>query len=66
MRPLQSSAPLEAAHALLRQLCPAMMEDRYLAPDIAAASTMVRDGSLAQVLGTLRAVQALPALWTPA
>jgi hypothetical protein len=27
---------------------------------------MVRDGSLAQVLGSLRTQQALPALWTPA
>ena len=63
LRPLQSSPPLEAAHALLRQTCPAMMEDRYLAPDIAAASALVRDGSLAAVL---RSLQALPALWTPA
>ena len=63
LRPLRSSAALEAAHALLREQCPAMMEDRYLAPDIAAASALVRNGSLARVLRTL---DALPALWTPA
>jgi len=63
LRPLRSSAALEAAHAMLREQCPAMMEDRYLAPDIAAASALVRDGSLARVLRTL---DALPALWTPA
>ena len=63
LRPLQSSPALEAAHTLLRSHCPAMMEDRYLAPDIAAASAMVRDGRLASVLRTL---DALPPLWTPA
>ncbi|KPF61561.1 histidine ammonia-lyase [beta proteobacterium AAP51] len=63
LRPLQSSAPLEQAHALLRAECPSMMEDRYLAPDIAAASALVRSGRLAQVL---RGLQALPPLWQPA
>ena len=63
LRPLQSSPALEAAHTLLRGQCPAMMEDRYLAPDINAASAMVRDGRLASVLRTL---DALPPLWTPA
>ena len=62
LRPLQSSPPLEAAHMLLRSQCPAMMEDRYLALDIAAAGAMVRDGRLAAVLRTL---DALPPLWTP-
>jgi histidine ammonia-lyase len=60
LRPLRSSAPLEAAHALLRAQCPAMMQDRYLAPDIEVASLAVRDGSLAQVL---RRLQGLPGLW---
>ena len=63
LRPLQSSAPLEQAHALLRAECPSMIEDRYLAPDIAAASALVRSGRLAQVL---RGLQALPPLWQPA
>jgi histidine ammonia-lyase len=63
LRPLTSSAPLEAAHALLRARCPAMPADRYLAPDIEQATALVRDGSLARVLRTL---PDLPALWTPA
>ena len=63
LRPLQSSAALEQVHALLRAQCPAMMQDRYLAPDIEAATALVRDGSVAQVL---RSLPDLPALWTPA
>ena len=34
LRPLRSSGPLEAAHALLRERSPAVPVDRYLAPDI--------------------------------
>jgi histidine ammonia-lyase len=63
LRPLRSSAPLEAAHALLRQRCPAMMQDRYLAPDIEAASALVREGRLSQ---GFKALPSLPALWVPA
>ena len=63
LRPLQSSAALEAAHALLRQHSPAIPQDRYLAPDIEAATRLVHDGSLARIL---RSLDALPALWTPA
>jgi histidine ammonia-lyase len=63
LRPLASSAPLEAAHALLREACPAMHDDRLIAPDIEAASGRVRDGSLSRVF---RALPGLPALWTPA
>mgnify|MGYP000093584195 CR=1 FL=1 len=60
LRPLQSSAVLEQVHALLRAQCPAMMQDRYLAPDIEAASALVRRGDLARILRTL---PDLPALW---
>ncbi|CAD5372010.1 Histidine ammonia-lyase [Rubrivivax sp. A210] len=63
LRPLASSPPLEAAHALLRQRCGAMMVDRYLAPDIEAASALVRDGSLSTLLHTL---EGLPTLWVAA
>ncbi len=63
LRPLRSSPPLEAAHALLRRQCAAMPRDRYLAPDIEHAAALVADGSLAR---TLRTLPALPALWTPA
>jgi histidine ammonia-lyase len=63
LRPLRSSPPLEAVHALLRTTCPPMPQDRYLAPDIELATTLVADGSLARILRTL---PGLPALWTPA
>ncbi len=62
LRPLQSSPALEQVHALLRAQCPSMMQDRYLAPDIEAASSLVRGGELARILRTL---PALPALWIP-
>ncbi len=62
LRPLASSTALESAHALLRQQCPAMMSDHYLAPDINAAGAMVRGGALSPIL---HALDDLPALWTP-
>ncbi len=62
LRPLRSSASLEAAHALLRQHCAAMPEDRHLAPDIDAATTLLRCGALARIL---HAQPGLPALWAP-
>jgi histidine ammonia-lyase len=60
LRPLQSSPALEQVHALLRVQCPTMMQDRYLAPDIEAATALVHSGSLARILRTL---PGLPALW---
>jgi histidine ammonia-lyase len=60
LRPLQSSPALEQVHALLRAQCPTMMQDRYLAPDIEAATALVHSGSLARILRTL---PGLPALW---
>ena len=62
LRPLKSSRVLEAVHASVREHCPALMEDRYLAPDIERATALVTDGSLARVLRTL---PALPVLWIP-
>jgi histidine ammonia-lyase len=62
LRPLASSKPLEAAHALLRRHCAPMPLDRYLAPDIEAATALVRDGSLSRIFRTL---PGLPALWIP-
>jgi histidine ammonia-lyase len=62
LRPLQSSPALEAVHALLRQACPSISHDRYLAPDIERATALVNDGSLARISRTL---PALPTLWTP-
>ena len=63
LRPMQSSAPIERAHALLRGECPSVDRDRYLAPDIERATALVTDGRLARLLHTL---PDLPALWTPA
>ncbi len=63
LRPLASSPSLEAVHALLRQSCPTMERDRYLAPDIEQATALVTDGALSRILQTL---PALPTLWIPA
>ena len=62
LRPLKSSAALEQAHTLLRSVCPAMDNDRYLAPDIQRATELVTHGALSRVFRTL---SGLPALWTP-
>ncbi len=62
LRPLKSSSAIESAHTLLRSRCPAMPQDRYMAPDIEVATQLVQDGSLARVL---RGLPALPALWIP-
>ena len=63
LRPLKSSPVLEAVHALLRQEVPAHHVDRYLAPDIAHATQLVRDGAVAKLLKPLAG---LPKLWIPA
>ena len=62
LRPLKSSAVLEAVHALLRKDVPAHHVDRYLAPDIAHATALVKDGAVARLLAPLAG---LPKLWTP-
>jgi histidine ammonia-lyase len=63
LRPLRSAVALEMAHALLREVCPSVEHDRYLAPDIERATALVTNGSLSRVFRTL---PGLPALWTPA
>ena len=63
LRPLGSSVALEMAHALLRDACPSVEHDRYLAPDIERATALVTNGSLSRVFRTL---PGLPALWIPA
>jgi histidine ammonia-lyase len=60
LRPLVSSPPIEAAHALLRAACPAMPVDRVIAPDIERAGARVHDGSLGRIL---RGLPGLPTLW---
>ncbi|HSW07589.1 MAG TPA: histidine ammonia-lyase [Aquabacterium sp.] len=63
LRPLTSSTALEQAHALLREACPSVDEDRYLAPDIERATALVTGGALSRVFRTL---PGLPALWVAA
>jgi histidine ammonia-lyase len=60
LRPLRSSPALEAVHALVREHCPSIAVDRYLAPDIERATALVSSGALARIL---RELPALPALW---
>jgi histidine ammonia-lyase len=52
--PLGSSASLEAARALLRSSVPMMQEDRYLHPDICAATDLVRSGALAEAAAAVK------------
>jgi len=49
-RPLRSSGALEAAHAVVREAARAWDQDRFLAPDIAAAKALVQSGVLKQLL----------------
>ena len=44
--PLETSAVLQAVIARLRETVPALAEDRYLAPDLAEAARLVREGQL--------------------
>ncbi|MFO1329463.1 MAG: histidine ammonia-lyase, partial [Rubrivivax sp.] len=63
LRPLTSSPALEAAHALLRQSCPSVDVDRFLAPDIERASGLVHQGRLGPLL---RALPEVPPMWIAA
>jgi histidine ammonia-lyase len=49
--PMISSAALERARAALRERVPHLQDDRYLAPDIAAAADLVRSGALVAATG---------------
>ncbi len=49
--PLRSSEPLERARAALRAVVPPLADDRFLSPDIAAASALVTSGALATAAG---------------
>ncbi len=52
-RPARSSTSLEQVHAALRAAVPFYAEDRYFAPDIAAAKALVDAGSLDAADGLL-------------
>ncbi|MDX2202209.1 MAG: histidine ammonia-lyase [Hyphomicrobiaceae bacterium] len=56
--PLASSAPLERVRALVRSRVPHLVEDRYLAPELAAASALIGSGAIVAA-----ATLALPTLW---
>jgi histidine ammonia-lyase len=45
-RPLESSPSIECARKLLRADVPMLTDDRHMAPDIAAAISLIRDGRL--------------------
>ncbi|MBE2274892.1 MAG: histidine ammonia-lyase [Rhodobacteraceae bacterium] len=49
--PLATSAPLQRALAALRAEIPALAEDRYLAPDLAAAARLIAAGTLSRAAG---------------
>ncbi len=63
LRPLASSAAVEAAHALLRGRCPRVERDRYLAPDVERAVALVHGGALGELARSLTGV---PPLWMAA
>jgi histidine ammonia-lyase len=47
--PLRSSDAVQAIHDAIREAVPALVEDRYFHPDIAAANAIVRSGQLADI-----------------
>ncbi len=51
--PLTASPPVEAVRALLRSLVPKLVDDRHMAPDMAAAITLVRGPALLALVGAL-------------
>ena len=53
LRPLQTTETLEHVLRLLRQVSPAMMEDRSLAPDMAAVYQLVARGAISDTCDAL-------------
>ena len=51
--PLRSSPALEAVRAALRREVPGLADDRYFAPDIAAATKLVSSGAIAAAAGDM-------------
>ncbi len=60
LRPLKSSAALETVHALLREACPPMPTDHYLAPDIERATALVSGPALAALAAEKTGMIVLP------
>lgn len=56
-KPLRPSKPIEKAISLLRKQVPFYEEDRYFAPDIEAATSLIREQSLlTELMGTFDAL----------
>lgn len=51
--PLASSAPIEAIRHMLRAKVPTLDHDRHMAPDMAAAATLIRSPALLEAVGDL-------------
>ena len=49
--PLKSSTRLERVRAAVREVVPALAEDRYLAPDIATTAELVSSGAILAAAG---------------
>ena len=49
--PLATSAPLQRVVSCLRTQVATMGDDRYLAPDLAAAAALIASGALAKAAG---------------
>ena len=56
--PLTSSAPVEAVRALLRARVPMLDHDRHMAPDMEAATALIRSSALLDAAGALPGVAA--------
>ena len=52
-QPLRSSAPLDAVRDKLRARVPTLDDDRFLHPDMEAATELVRSGVLAETVGAV-------------
>ena len=51
--PLRSSAPLEAARAVLRAQVPPLEDDRHFAPDIEVAAGIIAGGALSKAVAAV-------------
>jgi histidine ammonia-lyase len=57
LRPLQSSVALENAMTILRRHVSFMDQDRWLSPDIEAASTLVHSGQLSELMPNFNLIE---------
>jgi histidine ammonia-lyase len=54
---LQSSVALEKAMSILREQVSFMDQDRWLSPDIEAASTLVHSGQLSELMPNFQLIE---------